>query len=175
MTAVARGEVLAAAEVRADEGVPRLVGFIESDFAPLVHAAVRACVGEPRTDHLLAGAGDRAALVLGSRRFDTVSLETSVEQVARGRVSPILFYQVVPTAVLGLVARDYGITGAVSCVAATDDARAEVRAVAEVLLADGSADRVLALTVELGPGPGDAVARAELLGAATSTDDGTVP
>ncbi|MCC2321226.1 hypothetical protein [Cellulomonas xiejunii] len=163
MTAPTAVEVVANAQVHAGPDLTPLVGFMASDFAPLVYAAVRECVGDPRGSHLLEGVGDRVAIVLGSRRFDTVSLDLSVEQVDQGRVSPILFYQVVPTAVLGQVARDYGLTGPVSCLAVTDDARAEVREVADVLLADGDVDWVLAVTVEMAPDPTPSSAGAELV------------
>jgi hypothetical protein len=143
--------------------VPPLAGFMASDFAPLVYAVVRECVGDPRSGHLLEGVGDRVGIVLGSRRFDTVTLELSVEQVDRGQVSPILFYQAVPTAVLGRIARDYRVTGPVSCVAVTGDARAEVLELARVLLADDGARWVLGLTVEMDRDPAKTIARADLV------------
>ncbi len=154
---------VASAEVHAGQQVPSLPGFMVSDFAPLVYAAVRECLGDARSGHLLEGVGDRVGIVLGSRRFDTVTLELSVEHVNRGRVSPILFYQVLPTAILGQVARDYRLTGPVSCVAVTGDARAEVLETARVLLADEAAQWVLGLTVELDPDPEKSFARADLV------------
>ncbi|MDX3663108.1 beta-ketoacyl synthase N-terminal-like domain-containing protein [Streptomyces sp. ID05-26A] len=155
--------VVATALVHADTAPPAPAGFFGSDFAPLVQAAVHECLGDPRSAHLLTGAGDRTAIVLGSCRFDTTSLELSVDQVAGGRVSPILFYQVLPTAILGHLARAYGITGPVSCVAATGDARTEVLDTARLLLADDCADLVLGVTVELDPDPAKAFARADLV------------
>lgn len=163
MTSLPAPEVVASAEVRAGPRIPRLAGFMVSDFAPLVYAAVRECVGDARSGHLLEGIGDRVGIVLGSRRFDTVTLELSVEHVNRGQVSPILFYQVVPTAVLGQIARDYRLTGPVSCVGATGDARTEVLEVARVLLADGGAQWVLGLTAEMNPDTTTAFARADLV------------
>ena len=156
-------EIVASAEVHAGPHIPTMAGFMASDFAPLVYAAVRECVGDPRTGRLLAGIGDRVAVVLGSQRFDTVTLELSVEHVRRGRVSPILFYQVVPTAVLGQIARDYRLTGPVSCVAVTGDARAEVLEVARLLLADEGAAWVLGLTIDMTTDPAKAVASADLV------------
>jgi 3-oxoacyl-(acyl-carrier-protein) synthase len=107
--------------------------------------------------------GDRVAIVLGSHRFDTVSLELSAEQADQGRVSPILFYQVLPTAILGQIARDYRLTGPVSCVAVTGDAQAEVWDIARVLLADASAELVLGLSVELNSDPAKSFAQADLV------------
>lgn len=162
MTAPQRDlEIVAGARVHAGDGAPALAGFFGSDFAPLVNAAVRECLGDPKSAHLLEGA--RTGIVLGSHRFDTASLELSVEQVEAGRVSPILFYQVLPTAILGHVARDYRVSGPVSCVAVTGDARAEVLETARLLLVDDSADQVLCVTVELDPDPAKSFARAELV------------
>ncbi|MEU0300476.1 hypothetical protein ABZ252_13555 [Streptomyces sp. NPDC006175] len=163
MTTLPELETVAGATVHGGPQLPRLPGFMESDFAPLVYAAVRACVGEARSEHLLTDAGDRCAIVLGSRYFDTVTLELSVEHVNRKRVNPIFFYQAVPTAVLGQIARDYRLTGPVSCVAALDDVRAEVHELARVILADGGADQVLGLVVEMRPDPALGFARADLM------------
>ncbi|MEU8709154.1 hypothetical protein [Streptomyces sp. NPDC048565] len=172
MTAPPAFEVVAGVRVHAGPQVPPLAGFFASDFAPLVYAAVRECVGPPRSGHLLEGVGDRTGIVLGSRSFDTTSLELSVAQVNQGRVSPILFYQVLPTAVLGHIARDYRLTGPVSCVAVTGDARAEVLELSRLLLADESAQWVLGLTVELSPDPEKAFARADLVRSAPGPADG---
>jgi len=163
MTTLPALELVSSAEVHAGQQPPPLVGFMVSDFAPLVYAAVRECVGDARSGHLLEGADGRVGIVLGSQRFDTVTLELSVEHVNSGRVSPILFYQVVPTAILGQIARDYRLTGPVSCVAVTGDARAEVLEVARVLLADEGAEWVLGLTVEMNPDPAKAFASADLV------------
>ncbi|MFJ8752653.1 hypothetical protein ACIREO_25450 [Streptomyces sp. NPDC102441] len=165
-------EVVAGAQVHAGPQAPPLAGFFASDFAPLVYAAVRACVGEPRAGHLLEGVGDRVGIVLGSHSFDTASLELSVEHVNKGRVSPILFYQVVPTAILGHIARDYRLTGPMSCVAVTGDARAEVLELARLLLADASAEWVLGITVEMDPDPAKAFARADLVRSGHRPADG---
>lgn len=173
MTARPDLELVSTAEVLTDHRLPPVIGFIASDFAPLVYAAVRGCLGDPPSDVLPADGRDRVGIVLGSRRFDTPALELSVEQVERGRVNPLLFYQAVPTAVLGQVARDYRLTGPVSCLAVAGDARAEVRELARVLLADGDVDQVLALTVELDPDSAKSSAGAELVRrAARSTEPG---
>ncbi len=163
MTTLPAFELVTSAEVHAGPELPQLPGFMVSDFAPLAYAAVRECVGDARSGHLLKGIGDRGGIILGSQRFDTVTLELSVEHVNRGRVSPILFYQVVPTAVLGQIARDYRLTGPVSCVAVTGDARDEVLELARLLLADQGAEWVLGLTVKLDPDPAKAFATADLV------------
>lgn len=159
-------EIVAGAEAHVGPPLPTVVGFIETDFAPLVYAAVRECVGDARSEHRLTGVGDRVAIILGSRYFDAAILELSVEHVNRGRVSPILFYQAVPTSVLGQIARDYRLTGPVSCAAVLGDACAEVLELARVVLAAGDADWVLGLTVETHPDPALGFARADLVRAA---------
>lgn len=141
---------------------PRLARFIEGDFAPLVYAAVSQCIGAPQS-HLLEGHGDRAGIVLSSVGFDTETLELSVRQVHKGRISPVLFYQVLPTAVLGQIAIDYHITGPVSCLATTGDARDEALDVARLMLAEGDADWVIALAVALAADPADSFASADLV------------
>ncbi len=168
-------ELVAGAVVRAGDEPPQLPGFLASSFAPLVYAATRECLGDARSGHLLEGAGERTGIILGSQRFDTVTLEMSVEQVNRGRVSPILFYQVLPTAVLGQIARDYRLTGPVSCVAVTGDAHAEVLELARLSLADEDAEWVLALTVELGSDPAEAFATADLVRSAREPADRKEP
>ncbi|MCP3012421.1 hypothetical protein NGM33_03695 [Nocardiopsis dassonvillei] len=168
-------ELVASARAHAGPRLPPLAGFFASDFAPLVYAAVRECLGDPRSGHLLEGSDGRVGIVLGSQRFDTASLELSVEHVDQGRVSPILFYQVVPTAVLGHIARDYRLTGPVSCVAVTGDARAEVLELSRLLLAEGSAEWVLGLTVEMDPVPVKSFARADLVRSEPGPTDGRTP
>jgi 3-oxoacyl-(acyl-carrier-protein) synthase len=175
MTSPPAFELVASAQVHAGPELPQLPGFMASNFAPLVYAAVRGCLGDARSDHQLKGLGDRVGMVLGSQRFDTVTLEMSVEHVNRGRVSPILFYQVVPTAVLGQIARDYRLTGPVSCVAVTGDARAEVLELGRLLLADRDADWVIGVTVELDPDPAKSFATADLVRSAPGPADRKEP
>ena len=129
-----------------------------------------------RSEHLLEGVGEGVGIVLGSRRFDTVTLELAIQQINDRRVSPILFYQAVPTAVLGQIARDYRLTGPLSCMAVTGDARAEVWELARLMVTDQGAEWILALTVNMEPGPGSdsaqAYACADLLRFADRPTDG---
>ncbi|GAA2735014.1 ketosynthase [Streptomyces nogalater] len=135
--------------------VPPLPGFVRSPFAPLVHDAVRRCVGPPDSaDSPVAGRGARTAIVLGSMACDAVTADIAGEKVARGGVAePVLFHQTVTTAVLGVIARDYRITGPVTCVSSMTDPGAALLGSAELLLAAAEADQVLAILVELAPGP----------------------
>lgn len=132
------------------EPLPRLPGFVGTDFGPLVHAVARRCLGEPPATGLLGGCEGRVGIVLASTSFDTTSLERSARQVARGGlVDALLFHQTVPNPVLGVLAHAYGLTGPMSCVVAHADPRAESLAVAGLLLADGAAEAVLAVAVDL--------------------------
>ena len=109
--------------------------------------------------------------MLSSLKFDTATLELSVQQVHRGRVSPLFFYQVLPTAVLGQIAIDYRLTGPVSALATTGDPRAEALAVAHLTLAEGDADWVIALAAGLSADPADSFASADLVSLPAAPDD----
>ncbi len=165
--------IVASATLDGDESLPRVPGFVGSDFGPLVHAAARRCLGEPPATGLLGEGGDRVGIVLGSTSFDTTSLERSALQVARGGlVDALLFHQTVPNPVLGVLACDYGVTGPMSCVTALTDPREEALAVAWLLLADGAADAALVVAVDL-PTPATARrATAELIRLDSPGEDG---
>jgi hypothetical protein len=147
---VAGYATVASAALADSDAAPSIPGFVASDFGPLVRAVAHRCLGEPPAAGLLGGRGDRVGIVLSSAGFDTASLERSAGQVAGGRlVDALLFHQTVPNSVLGVLACDYGLTGPMNCVAALTDPRAEALAVACLLLADGAADTVLAVAVDL--------------------------
>lgn len=156
--------LVASARVDGRDQPPPVPRFIVSPFAPLVYAAVQRCLGGLAPGRWPAGPGDRTGIVLSSGEFDTVTLELSVRQAHRGRISPILFYQVLPTAVLGQIAVDFRLTGPVSCVASTGDARAEALEIAQLTLADDSADWMLAVTAGLADDPAASFATADLIG-----------
>jgi len=141
---------VARADLGADEPATPVPGFLNSDFAALIRTVAHACVGPPDGSHRLVGLGDDTALVLASIWFDIDSLERAAELVRSGKpVHPLLFHQTVPTPALGVVARDYGITGPVWCVAANGDPLAEALASTEPLLAGGEVRAVLVLAVEI--------------------------
>lgn len=141
--------------VDGDGVAPRLPGFVASPFAPLVYDAVRRCLGAPDSaDSPVAHRGGRTAIVLGSLAGDAVTADLAGEKVARGGVAePVLFHQTVSTAVLGVIARDYRITGPVTCVSAVGDTGAALLDSAALLLEAQEADQVLAVLVELAAGP----------------------
>lgn len=131
---------------------PPLRGFIESSFSPLVAAVARTCLAGVDG---LAEAGDRTAIVLGSVLGDTATMDAASKGLASGRVhSPLLFFQSVPSSVLGAVSREHGLTGPVTCLSATTDLAGQLLDTAALLLRDEDgapeADRVLLLAVELG-------------------------
>lgn len=151
-------DVVSRSHVDADEVVPPLPGFIVSEFPSLLWIAATRCLVQAGFPPSISGDGDvdRVGILLCSRMLDSTTLALAAEQTKAGTLSPILFYQAVPTAVLGLIARDHALTGPVSCIAAEADAAEEARYVAAVTLGDGDADALLLLTIELeaaAPGP----------------------
>jgi len=124
-------------------------GFIASRFSPLVYTAVSRCLEAH-------GAGlDRArtGVVLTSVLGDTTTADVASRNLAAGRVhNPLLFYQSVPTSVLGYLGREHGIRGPLVCVSAGADAAQRAAELAELMLASGDADAVLVLYVELRAG-----------------------
>lgn len=149
MTGPGALEVVARSAVSADENVSPLPGFIVSDFPALLWTAARRCLESaarcgPERDEPV-----RTGIVLSSTAHDAPTLELAATQTEAGTLSPILFYQAVPTAVLGQIARDHSLTGPVSCLAAVDDPGYEAQDVALLTLLDGDADAMLLLTVDV--------------------------
>jgi len=142
--------VAAEATITAADDVPAVAGFIESRFAPMLREVARRCLGGPGgPNNLVAGHGDRTAILLASVFGDSTTLDVAGEKLAAGTMlDPLLFHQTVPTAILGLIARDYDITGPITCFAAPGDLCRESLEMAELLLAD-EADQVLLVLVEL--------------------------
>ncbi|MGM1061561.1 ketosynthase [Saccharothrix sp. Mg75] len=130
--------------------LPRVSGFVESTFSPLVRAVVERCVagvtgGEPFGDE-----GARTALVLATTFGDAVTADLGSRLLASGQMqNPLLFYQSVPTTILGVVARDFGITGPTMCFSAQRDLRDEALDLVDVLLNDDEVDQVLLVAVDL--------------------------
>ena len=147
MTGLAR---LASAVVPADETVPNVPGFLLSAFAPRVCAAARRCLAEVDPSVLAAVPGERIGIVLGSTFGDTTTMEAVGEQLAdTSGVQPLLFHQAVWTPVLGVLAREHGITGPISCVSVPADLDEETFAVAELQIEDDDVDLALVLVADL--------------------------
>jgi 3-oxoacyl-(acyl-carrier-protein) synthase len=148
-----------------------LPGFVASTFSPLVADVADRCLrgyhGEPP---LPATAGDRTALVLASVRGDLAIAAEIARTVDGGhRMSPLLFFQSVATAVLGHIAARWGLAGPVVCVSPVGDPQADALALAAALIEDGDADAALVLVAEPAWTPGELDrASATLLGRPTS-------
>lgn len=127
--------------------VPDVPGFAFSRFGPLVRALATRCLGEPGGN-----LGDRTALVLASAHADTSTLDLAGESLARGeQQDPMLFHQTVPTSILGVVCRDHGITGPVTCLSAAGESVAAAVELVAVMLTAREVDQALVLAVELAP------------------------
>lgn len=141
---------------------PNLPGFTASPFGPLVAEVADRCLsavfGQPPAPPRRAAG---TALVMVSRWGDMATEAAVTGAVDAGRkASPLLFYQSVPSAVLGVVAARWGLAGPVICISPAGDPAAEGRELAELLIEDGSADDVLVVWVELAT-RGDRPDRAE--------------
>ncbi|MGJ6968488.1 hypothetical protein ACSDR0_41935 [Streptosporangium sp. G11] len=170
--------------------LPRVPGFVESAFSPLVKAVVDRCLsgvtgGEPFGDE----EGARTGLVLVSAIGDAVTTDLGSRLLTSGQVqNPLLFYQSVPTTILGVVARDHGITGPTTCVSARGDLRARALDVVDAILDDGTsqivligidlaaAERPVSATAALtGEGPATAAPRVDAAVAFLIRDAGGTP
>jgi hypothetical protein len=148
-----------------DGAPPPLTGFVVSSFSPLVAAVADRCLsrsGKPPAPvraavEPAAGSGGAApalvtALVLGSVGGDVATNVAAARAVDAGKaVSPLLFFQSVPNAVLGLIAKRWSLTGPVLCVSPPHDPVGAALAAAELLIADGDADEALVLAAEQAP------------------------
>ncbi|CCH29454.1 beta-ketoacyl synthase chain length factor [Actinosynnema sp. NPDC047251] len=126
-------------------------GFVTSRFNPLVAAVAEQCLGAPGGD-LIHGLGERTAIVLATACGDTTTSDLATRKLVAGQVhSPLLFFQSVTTSILGHLARQYGITGPVSCVSACEDLAGSALRLADLLLFDDELEQVLVIGVELAP------------------------
>lgn len=134
-----------------DEQPPNLPGFTASPFAPIIARVADRCLsghhGEPPAPPEPA---ERTAIVLVTQLGDMATEAAVVGSVDTGsKASPLLFYQSVPSAVLGFVSARWGLGGAVICISPAGDPLTEGTDLAELLIEDGSADDVLLVLVEL--------------------------
>jgi hypothetical protein len=136
-------------ESDADDVVPALAGFIESNFSPLVAEvagrALRSRTGPPAP-------GTVTAIVMVTALGDVTSaIRVAAAVDAGARVLPLLFFQSVPNAVAGYLAARWNLTGPVVCVSGT----AAALDVAAVLIGDADADEALVVRVDLAAADGD--------------------
>ncbi|WP_328303200.1 hypothetical protein OG389_35165 [Streptomyces sp. NBC_00435] len=194
---------LAAVEVLASGGwpdtgdgelPPPLAGFVVSGFSPMASAAADRCLEqvlgplETLADRAgadgsrTAGPGERTAIVLGSRGGDLETHTATALAVDAGKpAAPLLFFQSVPNAVVGHIAKRWRLTGPVICFspdAAKGDALGEALDITRTLVAEGDAAEALVLLVEqAGPDGEPASARALLVrpvpGAGSGTGSGS--
>lgn len=143
-------------------GPPPVTGFAFSPFGPLVAEAAARCLNTaPGGPEAVAGPG--TAVVLITTFGDTVTADAVTAALAEGRTpSPVLFFQSVPTSILGHITRVFRITGPMVCLSELPGAEGHGETTARLLLASGTTERVLLIEVELAAGPRDSPVRARL-------------
>ncbi|MFJ5264912.1 beta-ketoacyl synthase chain length factor [Streptomyces sp. NPDC088387] len=134
-----------------DERPPNLPGFTASPFAPIIAHVADVCLRERHQEPPVpAERADSIAMVLVSQLGDMATEAAVVGSVDTGsKASPLLFYQSVPSAVLGFVSARWGLGGPVICISPAGDPLTEAMDLAELLIEDGSAGDVLLVLVEL--------------------------
>ncbi|MGQ4332370.1 hypothetical protein [Streptomyces hayashii] len=134
--------------VSTGEHLPVVPGFSDSPFSSLVVAALSQCLQQLTSEQQVLMRGSRTAILLASAFGDIATAEAVGSQMAEQRlVPPLLFHQSVPNPVLSLVAKKYGITGAISCLSVSAAVESEALLVAKTILVDGDTDRVLVLVI----------------------------
>lgn len=153
MTVTDRLTVLARASWNSasDERPPSLPGFTASPFAPIIAHVADLCLREHHKEPPApAERAESTAMVLVSELGDMATEAAVVESVDKGtRASPLLFFQSVPSAVLGLVSARWNLGGAVITISPAGDPLTEAMDLAQLLIEDGSATDVLVVLVEL--------------------------
>ncbi|QDY77051.1 beta-ketoacyl synthase chain length factor [Streptomyces qinzhouensis] len=138
-------------------GPPNLPGFTASPFGPLfAHIADRCLSAFHGTAPAPPESGLTTGLVMVSRLGDMATETAVTGAVDRGtKASPLLFYQSVPSAVLGVVSARWGLGGPVICISPAGDPLAEGLELAGLLAEDGSARDVLVVLIELAVAEGE--------------------
>ncbi|MCW2503665.1 MAG: hypothetical protein JWO79_1949 [Actinomycetia bacterium] len=133
-----------------DSAPPSLAGFVVSSFSPIAAEAADRCLAQRYGSGPADPAeGTGTAVVVVSTRGDLATAVAVADSVEAGRpASPLLFFQSVPNAVVGYVARKWGLAGPVVCVGASGDPMAEGLDEAQLLIEDGDATAALILLVE---------------------------
>ncbi len=124
-----------------EEPVPAVRGFVRSPFNPLIyHSVKQAAAGTAIASEL---APDRKGILLGSLFVDAVTEEETWKDLLQGKkLSPIMFPQSVPSAVIGYLAKELDIHGPMSCMGASRDGLAILLQQAIDWLEDDEADAV---------------------------------
>ncbi|GAB1690771.1 hypothetical protein [Krasilnikovia sp. M28-CT-15] len=130
--------------------LPMTRGFIESRFISLVDHALTTCLTAAPPDF----DGENTAVVLATILGDTTTADKASAAVgASRRPQPLLFYQSVPTSVLGHVSRQFGITGPLVCVSGGANLYQDAMETAELLFLDGHLRHLQMVYIDLGTGP----------------------
>ncbi|WP_433616666.1 hypothetical protein ACQP2P_15440 [Dactylosporangium sp. CA-139114] len=125
--------------------LPMLHGFFESRFNPLVARAMVGCL-----DTVSGKDFSSLGVVLSTVLGDTTTADRASAAVgARRRPQPVLFYQSVPTSVLGHVSTRYGITGPMLCVSGTSDLFEDAMESGELLLLEPDVTQILFIYVDI--------------------------
>jgi len=126
--------------------VPPVPGFIESRFNPLVYAVVKRTLAQ-----CAPAVREKTAIALGSLLGDATTADVASQNVVKGNVhNPLLFYQSVPTSILGYLARELGIKGPLPCISSRS-LTFDLLEIADILLEDDDVEQVLVVGVELAP------------------------
>ncbi|MBT2472569.1 hypothetical protein J7E97_33140 [Streptomyces sp. ISL-66] len=174
---------------------PPLSGFVVSAFSPMASAAADRCLeqvhgtlGTRTPTEPAAETGDgrpgpgrpaaRTAIVLATRGGDLETHTATAVAVDAGKsAAPLLFFQSVPNAVVGHIAKRWELTGPVICFSpddATGDPLGEALDITRSLVAGGDAEEALVLLVEqAGPDGGPGSARALLVRPAPGAGEGS--
>jgi hypothetical protein len=159
LTVLARSSWSAAEDPRP----PKLPGFTASPFAPIIAHVADLCLAKYHERPIPEKRSEETAMVLVSQLGDMATEAAVVGCVDQGtKASPLLFYQSVPSAVLGVVSARWNLGGAVICISPASDPLEEGTDLARLLIEDGSAKDVLLVLVELAARD-DLVDRAEAL------------
>lgn len=134
-----------------DEPPPKLAGFTASPFAPIIAHVADLCLTDRYTQPPVpADRAESTAMVLVSQLGDMATEAAVVGSVDKGtKASPLLFFQSVPSAVLGVVSARWNIGGAVISISPAGDPLGDAMDLAQLLIEDGGVTDVLLVLIEL--------------------------
>lgn len=143
--------------VRPPAALPAVPGFIVSSFSPLAAHLAELCLlryfGRPPADP---ARGRQTAVVLASTTGDLATAAAVARSVDSGRpVTPLLFYQSNPNAVVGHIAARWGLEGPVTCTIPARRGLADAMDSAGLLIAGGEAEAALVILADQGLSGGD--------------------
>ena len=131
--------------------LPEAGRFTGSSFPHLVAAVADRCLSARRNgrDTASVSADERTAVLLVTRRADTVTLRT-VEEAGRAGVPVVtpLLLQIAPTAVLGHIAATWSLGGPLLSITPIGEPETDGLALAQQILAQGDAGEVLLIVAD---------------------------